>query len=341
MYKLLILKIIFKKVLRFQNVYDILTVYSFNLKQKRDNFMFGYVTVGNNQMTEEEYTVFSSYYCGVCKATGKVASQMSRLGLSYDITFLALVLSSLTADTESSLSRCIVHPFKKRRCVKDDRAVSYAAAAGVVLTYLKLKDDWKDDKSIKALIGMLGFYRGCRKAKKLLDREYEIIEKQLAILSEYEKCGSSSIDDTAEAFGKILECLLTPEFITDEKHRRTLGWLGFNLGRWIYMIDAVNDLEEDVKSGSYNPFIKMGYTELAKCAEDMELSLTLTLDGIATSFELTDFKLNREVIAKIIYISLKEKQYSILRGERKDNNESVRSSRSSRKCRRRNRQKGV
>lgn len=303
--------------------------------------MFGYVTVGNNQLTEEEYSVFSSFYCGVCKATGRVASHMSRLGLSYDITFLALVLSSLAADSKQCMSRCVVHPLKKRRCIRDDKAVSYAAAAGVVLTYLKLKDDWNDDKSIKALIGMLGFYRGCRRAKKLLGREYEVIENQLEILSRYEKCGSDSIDDTAETFGKILECLVTPEFITDEKQRRALAWLGFNLGRWIYMIDAVNDLKSDLKSGSYNPFIKMGYTELEKCAEDMELSLTLTLDGVATAFELIDFKQNKEVIAKIIYISLKEKQQSILSGERKDNNESVRSSWSSRKCRRRNRQKSV
>lgn len=303
--------------------------------------MFGYVTVGNNQMTEEEYAVFSSYYCGVCKATGKVASQMSRLGLSYDITFLALVLASLKKETKICTSGCLIHPVKKRGCVVDDTAVSYASAAGVVLTYLKLKDDWQDDRSIKAFIGMLVFYRGCRKAKKLLGREYEVIENQLEILSGYEKCGSDSIDDTAEAFGKILECLFTPEFVTDEKQRRTLAWLGFNLGRWIYVIDAINDLERDLKSGSYNPFIKMGYTDLKTCARDMELSLTLTLDGIATSFELTDIKQNRDLIATIIYISLKEKQQSILSGERKDSDESVRSSRGSRKCRRGNRQKSI
>ncbi len=303
--------------------------------------MFGYVTIGNNQVTEEEYKVFSSYYCGVCKATGKNASHIARLGLSYDITFLALVLSSFEKETLCREERCIIHPIKKRRFVKDDEAVSYAAGVGVLLTYLKLKDDWHDDKSIKALLGMTAFWRGCRKAKKLHGREYAEIKKQLDILSDYEKRGSNSIDDTAEAFGRILECLFTPEFITDEKQRRALAWLGFNLGRWIYVIDAVNDLEKDLKSGAYNPLIKMGYKDLKTCAGDMELSLTLTLDGIATSFELTDIKQNRDLIAKIIYISLKEKQQSILSGERKDSNESVRSSRSSRKCRRRNRQESI
>ena len=303
--------------------------------------MFGYVTIGNNQVTEEEYAVFSSYYCGVCKATGKVASQMSRLGLSYDITFLALVLSSLTNATETTLSGCIVHPIKKRECVNLDKVLTYASAAGVVLTFLKFKDDWKDERSLKALVGMLGFYRGSRRAKKFLSKEYSLIEKQLEILSKYEKSGSDSIDDTAEAFAKILECLFTPDFITDEKERRKLAWLGYNLGRWIYMIDAVNDIESDLKTGSYNPFIKMGYSDIKTCAKDMELSLTLTLDGIATSFELINFEQNKELIAKIIYISLKEKQQSILNGERKGKNESVRSSRSSGKCRRRNCQESI
>ena len=303
--------------------------------------MFGYVTIGNNQVTEDEYAVFSSYYCGVCKATGKIASHISRLGLSYDITFLALILSSIESEAELENKRCIIHPLKKRSIVTSDKAVTYAAGVGVLLTYLKFKDDWKDDKSIKALIGMATFWSGCRRVKTQLKHEYNIIKSQLDILSDCEKRDSDSIDDTAEAFGKILECLFTPDFVTNEKHSRTLAWLGFNLGRWIYIIDAVNDLERDLKVGAYNPFINMGYKDLKSCAKDMELSLTLTLDGIATSFELVDIKHNRDLIAKMIYISLKEKQQSILSGNRKDNNESVRSSRSSRKCRRRNCQESI
>ncbi len=303
--------------------------------------MFGYVTIGNNQVIENEYSVFSSYYCGVCKATGKIASHIARIGLSYDITFLALILSSLEEKSQCKDTHCVIHPIKKRKYITDDKAVSYAAATGVILTYLKFKDDWHDDKSIKALLGMAAFWRGCRKAKKLLGKEYAVIKNQLDILSDYEKQGSDSIDDTAEAFGRILECLFTPEFITDEKQRRALAWLGFNLGRWIYVIDAVNDFKKDLKSGAYNPLIKMGYTDFETCARDMELSLTLTLDGIATSFELTDIKQNKDLIAKIIYISLKEKQQSILSGDRKDSNEPVRSSRSSRKCRRGDSQKSI
>ncbi len=285
--------------------------------------MFGYVTVGKNQLTEEEYGVFSSYYCGVCKAIGKNASQTARLGLSYDITFLALVLSSLSDDGITTEERCVVHPFKKRRCLRGDKAIEYAALAGVVLSYLKLKDDWNDERSIKSFFGMTLFRRAYKKARKQLPDAYNCIKKQLDILSSYEKAHSSSIDDTAEAFGKILQLLFVPPYIDDEKLCRKLSWMGYNLGRWIYIIDAVNDLESDIKTGGYNTFKEMGYSDQRECAQAMELSLTLTLEGIASAFELIDFKRNRDIIGKIIYISLKEKQRLILSGQGKDKNESI------------------
>ena len=302
--------------------------------------MFGYVTIGKKDLTEEEYKTFSSYYCGVCRATGKGASQLSRLGLSYDITFLALVLSSLTDDGKCEDGRCMLHPLQKRGFMSDI-AIEYAACAGVLLTYLKLKDDLYDDKSIKALIGTLLFHGGNKKAKAKLPGEYLQIKKQLDILSSYEKEGSDSIDDTSEAFARILECLFTPDFIEDEKDRRKLAWLGYNLGRWIYAIDAVNDFNDDKKSGAYNPFVKMGYTDFDTLAKEAELSLTLTLEGIASAFELIDFKRNRDLIGKIIYISLKEKQQLILSGQGKGKDESIPSSRRQRKCRRGNCKKSI
>ncbi len=280
--------------------------------------MFGYVSVNKAHLTEEEYGAFTSYYCGVCRATGDVASHIARLGLSYDITFLALLLSSVFGEGEEREIICAIHPQKKRRCRFNDKVVDYAASVGVILSYLKLSDDWHDDKSIKALIGMAVFRRGYKKVVKALPCEYEIISRQLRELSRLEREKSASPDDVAEAFGKILEALFAPYFVEDTALRRKLQWLGLNLGRWIYLIDAVNDLERDIKKGSYNPFIEMGYKTKAKCVDDMELSLTLNLEGIASAFELIDFKENTNLIGKIIYIGLKDKQQLILKGQGKD-----------------------
>ncbi len=280
--------------------------------------MFGYVSINKANLTEEEYGAFTSYYCGVCKTTGDVATHTARLGLSYDITFLALVLGSVFNEGEDREIRCPIHPQKKRRCRFSDKCIDYAAGVGVMLSYLKLLDDWHDEKSIKALLGMAIFRRGYKRVVKILPLEYEIISRQLKELSRLEKEKSNSPDDVAEAFGKILEALLTPHFVKDKALRRKLQWLGLNLGRWIYLIDAVNDLETDIKKDNYNPFKEMGYKTKEECVRDMELSLTLNLDGIASAFELIDFKENRSLIGKIIYIGLKEKQQLIIKGQGKD-----------------------
>lgn len=277
--------------------------------------VFGYVTVAKDQLTEEEYETFCAYYCGVCKSAGKYASQASRLGLSYDITFLAIVLSAVTADsTCSPCERCIAHPIKKRKCVHNDKAVDYASAMGVMLDYLKLADDWHDEHSIKALFGILLLLPGYRRVKKNYRAQSELIKKQLDILSRLEEANCDSIDEAADAFAKILEGLFTPDFIENENRRRTLAWFGYNLGRWIYIADAFHDIEKDKKNHSYNPLISAGMTDKEQCKAALEPSMSFTLENIASAFELTDFKQNKSIIGKIVYTSLKLKQQLILSG---------------------------
>ena len=98
--------------------------------------MFGYISISREGLGEEDANTFRAYYCGLCKAVGRECSHISRLGLSYDITFLALVLSSvLFEDADITEERCAVHPFKKHPCVVNDKAVDYAARVGEILTY--------------------------------------------------------------------------------------------------------------------------------------------------------------------------------------------------------------
>ncbi len=285
--------------------------------------MFGYVTVAKNQLTEDEYKTFCAYYCGVCRAIGRKTSHTARLGLSYDITFLALVLSSLSEEGGAEDFRCAVHPLKKRGFINGDRAVEYAASAGVILQYLKLADDWHDDRSVKALAAMTVFRRGYKKAAGEYPALLSHIKEQLKELGRLESENSSDIDAAADCFAKILARLFIPDFITGNNERRILEWFGYNLGRWIYIIDAFNDLEDDLRSGAYNPFVSAGIESKKDGAESIELSLTYTLGNIASAFELLELKRNESIVGKMIYTSLKQKQRCILSGcggrERKDN----------------------
>ena len=280
--------------------------------------MFGYIKPCKGQLGEESFNIFNAYYCGLCKAMGRQCSQLSRLGLSYDVTFLAMVLSSvLEGEYNTKCERCIVHPFKKKDCVKADTAVDYSACAGVMLSYLKLADDRHDEKSIKALFGMLLMYVGMRRAKRKYPAEYDYIKSCLDELSVLESENCSDIDRTADCFAKILQRLFTPDFITDCDTRRVLDWLGYNIGRWIFVLDAINDLEKDFKDKSYNPFLA-GFdgTDIsvyrAEKVKELEVSLTFTLENAASSFELLKVHKNYDVLYRIIYDSLRIKQASVL-----------------------------
>lgn len=268
--------------------------------------MFGYVTICREHLSEEGFNTFKAYYCGLCREIGKSCSQSARLGLSYDITFLAIMLSSLSDGGETNTRRCFMKMGKPHLCVENDRAVSYAADMGVLLSYLKLLDDWKDEKSIKALMEMQLFRSAVKKAKSRYPKIYDQIRDCLNKLSvlEKEKCGS--VDETADCFAKILEILFTPDFVTDEAQRRSLAWLGYNIGRWIYIIDAYNDLEKDIKQGSYNPFI------YGSEKDNISESLTFTLENAASAYNLLAIKRNREVIENILYTALAIKQRQIL-----------------------------
>ena len=270
--------------------------------------MFGYVTICRETLSEADFDTFRAYYCGLCREIGKRCSQSARLGLSYDITFLAITLSSLTDDGAETTHRCAVKGFKKHTCVENDKAVAYAADMGVLLTYLKLLDDWNDERSVKARLEMALFRRAVKKAKKRYPLIYEDIKSRLDDLSALEKAKCGSVDETADCFAKILETLFTPEFITDEAQRRALAWLGYNIGRWIYIIDAYNDIEKDKKQNNYNPFL---------CREsidrtEVEESLTFTLENAASAYNLLKIKRNGAIMDNIMFDALKMKQKAIL-----------------------------
>lgn len=291
--------------------------------------MFGYIKPCKGQIGEKNFSVFNAYYCGLCKAMGKCCSQISRLGLNYDITFLALVLSSAADGIYNECSeRCIIHPFSKRMCVKNDIAVDYSAYMGVMLSYLKFADDWHDEKSLKALLCMALLKSGVYRAKKKYGREYLYIKERLNELSALEKEKSGDIDSCADCFARILEMLFVPEFIKDENTRRILKWLGYNIGRWIFVLDALDDLETDFKTGSYNPFLKNfdgddieSYSR--QKANELITTLTLTLENAASGFDLLKLYKNNEVICRIIYDSLRIKQAQILKKYIGENNGSI------------------
>ena len=218
--------------------------------------MFGYVKAYAPELKVRENEYYRAVYCGLCRSLGKCTGQLSRLTLSYDMSFAALLrLAATETKPKISVRRCVAHPIKKRPMADPCDELDFCAAVGILLAYHKLGDDISDEKGgkrIKARIGK-GFMRGmAKKARKQIADAENIIVKRLSELSEIEKSRLPSVDTPADCFGRLmgeLLCLGLPP-----RESRIMTKLGFHLGRWLYIIDAADDYYDDIKKNRFNPF---------------------------------------------------------------------------------------
>ncbi|WIV11281.1 DUF5685 family protein [Proteiniborus sp. MB09-C3] len=283
--------------------------------------MFGYVTPYKSELKVREYDMFKAYYCGLCKTLGKEFNHIVRFGLNYDLTFLALLLSSIEEEKEIiTREGCIANPLKKKDIVNTNKSLIYASNISIILIYYKLLDNWKDEKSIKSLIAATPFLLPLKKANNAYNNKSLVIKDCLDKLTELEKNKCNRIDEAADTFGKLMEEISAPDYIEDNKTERILKWIGYNLGRWIYILDAFNDLEDDIKNKSYNPvLLQYNYNKdetvdnfKERIVASIEFSLTMSLEAISKSFEILNIRKNQGIIENIVYMGTRHKMEVIL-----------------------------
>ena len=214
--------------------------------------MFGYVMVDGKTLTKDENERYQELYCGLCKRLYDKYRFTGRLTLTYDMTFLSTLLSSLYNEEEiTGIQRCPVHPIRAHR-YSYSPATDYAADLSMVLAYYKCLDDWNDEHSIVAREKSNLLRKHADAAAVNWPRQCAAIEGGLAELSLMERQNELNPDIPANCFGVLLGELFIRE---SDEHAATLRKLGAALGRFVYMLDAVNDLREDIKKERYNPLI--------------------------------------------------------------------------------------
>ena len=255
--------------------------------------MFGHVQANLTDLSEEQKTRYKAAYCGLCHTIGNRHGQLARLGLSYDLTFLSLLLSSLYEPEEQcGQCRCLIHPCKKH-CHVSCMTADYAADMTVALTYYKSLDDWKDDRNVIQFL-----YARCLKKhygtiREKWPRQCMAIEKEITVLSQIEQGKSFNPDAAANSFGRLMEELFVMKQDEWESPLRTLG---FGLGRYIYFADAVLDFEKDKKRGSYNP---LNYIETTP--EGMRPALEGMLGLASDAFEFLPLVQDAALLRNILY----------------------------------------
>lgn len=270
--------------------------------------MFGYVKINKMDLTFREYEHYRGYYCGLCKYLKDNHGEISRLSLNYDITFLILVLTSVYRPKADVLEEgCIVNPFKKKKKIINE-ITEYAASMNVLLTYYKLEDNLKDDKGIKDILAY-NIYKGKLKlAYEKYPKKAEVIKEQLDILYSLEKEKNINIDLVSNTFGKLMSEIFAYK---EDEYEKDLRKIGFNVGKYIYILDAYEDLDKDYKKGSYNPFIEY-IDKREELKEKVDKLISMSLGMLGRSVDNLNLKMNTAIIENIVYSGVYLRYQNIL-----------------------------
>ena len=270
--------------------------------------MFGYVRINKMDLTFREFDYYKGYYCGLCKYLKENHGEVSRLSLNYDITFLIVILTALyKLDSDITYERCIANPLKKKMRIVNE-ITEYAASMNILLSYYKLEDNLYDDNGIKDKLAYELYKGKLKKAYEKYPQKAEYIKQQLGNLRELEKQESKSIDKVSNTFGNLMGEIFVYK---KDEYEQNLRNIGFNLGKYIYILDAYEDLEEDNKKGRYNPFIDyIDKKEELKNKVDRLISMSL---GMATkNIAQLNLEFNKSIIDNIIYSGVYLRYKSIL-----------------------------
>ena len=282
--------------------------------------MFGYVTVCEPELKVKDLKKYRAYYCGLCRTLKEDYGFMGQMTLTYDMTFAVILLSSLyETTTKHEEHRCKVHPAKRQHMLQNE-ITSYAAAMNVLLAYYHMEDDWQDDRKVSSLMTKSLIQGKAKKTIEKYPRQSEIIRKSLKELGECEHENSMDIDRAAGCFGRLMaELFVWKEDIWE----KTLRKMGFYLGKFIYLMDACEDLPEDRKKNRYNPL-----KELAKRPDyeaQMEQILRMMIAESTVRFEQLPCLVDVDILRNILYDGVWNHYNKIQMKKREDNKDEQKS----------------
>lgn len=277
--------------------------------------MFGYITVNQQELKIKEYTRYRAYYCGLCKSLRERHGIAGQMTLTYDMTFLAILLSGLyEPDSRSRRERCLIHPCRKHEILSNEYT-DYAADMNILLAYHNCMDDWLDDRSLPKL----SYARLLEKKYKALEPQYprqaELINVYMENVRNGEKSWLEDLDLISGYTGSLLGGLFVRR---EDEWSAILRRMGFFLGKFIYLMDAYEDLETDAKKGLYNPwtFHQNRADFEGFCREILHMMAA----ECAREFEKLPILMDAEILRNILYSGIWSK-YEMMQKKYKEEKE--------------------
>lgn len=258
--------------------------------------MFGYIIVNKAEMKFREFDVYHSYYCGICRELKHKYGVCGQMALSYDMTFLAILLTGLyEPQTELSSCKCLLHPFESHE-TRTNIFTEYAADMNMLFARYKCRDDWEDERKLwKLLYGRL--LEG--KTEALRQRHAEKIRNIRRLMQEFsdaERSGGADIDTLGGLFGRVMGEVTAAR---EDEWAESLRRLGFYLGKFIYLCDAYEDVEQDIQSGAPNPLKEK--SQGSGFEEECRAILMMMISECCKEFERLPILEHVEILRNILY----------------------------------------
>lgn len=297
--------------------------------------MFGYVIPDKDNMLIKDFNVFQSFYCGLCKALHKSGSEVTRFCTNYDVTFYSVLMHEILKTPVEFERKLCTYNGKKKVVVKPDALSLKMADIAVMLVYYNIKDDVADGKKLRAPLAWRLALRK-RKAAKNLPEIDKLMKEQFGLLARLEKEKCESIDRVADTFASLMRDITRVLVKADEElkpaddenrlsdeAKHDVDDFCYNLGRLVYLMDAVDDVEKDSKKGNYNPIVlnfgkceeKAAYLE--KNAEELSFLLKSTYNKMVGAYNRMSVTLLEGVLSNVIYLGIDMQIQRLLRGEQK------------------------
>ncbi|MEE8885759.1 MAG: DUF5685 family protein [Eubacteriales bacterium] len=272
--------------------------------------MFGYITIDRSELKGKDLDKYHAYYCGVCRDIKASCGEAARLTLTYDMTFLAILLNSLYEGTdERTEERCILRPVRPAQVIRN-KYTAYAADMNILLVYHNLDDNWIDDRNFASKAASQVIRRSYLKTAAKYPRQTKAIRHYLKALHATEESGERNPEVAAKETGELMAEIYQ---YCDDGWTDLMREMGFYIGKFIYLMDAWDDVEKDIKKHDYNPFLSW-YEESAGDDFDQRAARLMTMQASAATraFEqlpcLQDVDILRNVLYSGIWVKFREKQ---------------------------------
>ncbi len=273
--------------------------------------MFGYIRPLECELKVREQAEYRAFYCGLCKTIGTRYGLCERLSLSYDCAFLAAFLSALSGGAAFYRGNCMPRCYRGGRPIASaSPELDYAADVNVLLAWYQSCDDVLDEGRLPAVVSRAALRRAFHRAARrhaALDGE---IRGCVSRLREIEKKNVASTDEPSDAFGTLLSAVIRRAPMLPQGDAAACGWMFYNLGKWVYLIDAWDDREDDKKRGGYNPFLSTNMD-----ADAAEFLLNVTLAEAEKGYDLLTIDPPSGLIENIMRLGMRSVQRRVLRPE--------------------------